>query len=69
MKGSQGVSEADAAQNAIRLCGGEIKAVNSFSLISDAPEQEPRVIVEIKKLTGTPAKYPRHYSQISKKPL
>lgn len=69
MKGSQGVSEADAAQNAIKLCGGEIKAVNSFSLISDAPEQEPRVIVEIKKLTETPTKYPRHYSQISKKPL
>ena len=69
MKGSQGVSEADAAQNAIKLCGGEIKAVNSFSLVSDAPEQEPRVIVEIKNLTGTPAKYPRHYSQISKKPL
>lgn len=69
MKGSQGTSEANAAQNAIKLCGGEIKAVNCFSLTSDAPEQEPRVIVEIKKLTGTPAKYPRHYSQISKKPL
>ena len=69
MKGSQGESEAATAQSAIKLCGGEVKTVNKLSLISNTAEQEPRVIVEIKKISPTPAKYPRHYSQISKKPL
>ncbi len=50
--------------NAISLLGGEIRKVHSYSLESDS-----RNIIEIKKISHTPTKYPRNSSQIKKKSL
>lgn len=69
MKASQGSAEAHLAQNAIKLCGGEIVSEDIIGLTSDGESFEKRVIIEVSKSAATPAKYPRHYSQISKKPL
>lgn len=69
MKASQGLKEAELAKNAARLCGGEIAEIKELSLFSDNGESEQRVFICISKREKTPAKYPRHYSQISKKPL
>lgn len=68
MKASQGLRELEDSQNAIKLCGGELLRSHSFDLLaSDSSEQ--RVIIEILKKSPTPLKYPRHYSQISKRHL
>ena len=69
MKASQGSAEAQVAQNAIKLCGGEILSENIIDLTADGENFEKRVIIEAVKRDPTPSKYPRHYSQISKKPL
>ena len=69
MKGSQGETELEAARNAIGTCGGEIVEIRKPDLTTDGVAFERRFIAKIKKITQTPAKYPRHYSQISKKPL
>ena len=68
MKASQGSSEALDAQNAIRICGGFIESVDKLTLLSNGFSEE-RTIISISKLSSTPSKYPRHYSQITKKPL
>ena len=68
MKASQGEREAIDAKNAIKLCGGEIKTIDKLELLSD-DTSESRTIISVSKIASTPAKYPRHYSQISKKPL
>lgn len=68
MKASQGLRELDDSQNAIKLCGGELLGAHSFDLIS-SDSSEQRVIIEILKKSPTPLKYPRHYSQISKRHL
>ena len=68
MKASQGSQEAIDAQNAIRLCGGSIISVDKLSLVSSS-SSEDRTIISISKISSTPSKYPRHYSQIIKKPL
>ncbi|MBE6534158.1 MAG: 16S rRNA (guanine(527)-N(7))-methyltransferase RsmG [Ruminococcaceae bacterium] len=68
MKASQGLQEANDAQNAIRLCGGSIGAVDK--LVLKAPQStEERTIISVSKVSSTPSKYPRHYSQITKKSL
>ena len=69
MKAAQGDNEAAAAENAVKLCGGEIAEISHIGLTADGKEFENRVIVKVNKVAQTPAKYPRHYSQISKKPL
>lgn len=68
MKASQGLSEAEASKNAAKTCGGSIVEIKELSLIGDG-EPEKRVVITISKKSRTPDKYPRHYSQISKKPL
>ena len=68
MKASQGESEISAAQNAITLCGGKLCETKKLEL-TNGTDLETRVIAIISKEKATPAKYPRHYSQISKKPL
>lgn len=65
MKGAKAQDEIDAATAAIRLLGGEITEVKSFSLADDGE----RNLVFIKKISQTPTKYPRVSAQISKKPL
>lgn len=62
MKGpTENLHESD---NAIVTLGGEISKIHSYSLENDA-----RIIVEVKKLSQTPTKYPRNSSQIKKKSL
>ena len=68
MKASQGEREVIDAKNAIKLCGGEVKSVDKLELLSE-DGSETRTIISVTKVTSTPIKYPRHYSQISKKPL
>lgn len=68
MKASQGSQEAIDAKNAIKLCGGEIKSVDKLDLVSEQATEE-RTIISVAKTAPTSAKYPRHYSQITKKPL
>lgn len=68
MKATQGEREVIDAKNAIKLCGGEVKSVDKLELLSE-DGSESRTIISVTKVTSTPIKYPRHYSQISKKPL
>ena len=68
MKASQGSQEAIDAQNAIKLCGGSIVSVDKLTLLS-SQNNEDRTIISVLKNASTPTKYPRHYSQITKKPL
>lgn len=65
MKGPDVESERKEAENAIRLLGGKVVSVHPFSL----PDGSGRTIVVIQKEKKTPDAYPRHGSQISKKPL
>ena len=68
MKASQGENEASDSANAIKLCGGSLTSIDKFALISDA-EPDTRIIVTVSKISPTPSKYPRNYSQIVKKHL
>ncbi len=69
MKASKGEQELAAAQNAIALCGGKLEKTLNIELSNGTEQAEPRSIIKILKASSTPQKYPRHYSQISKKPL
>lgn len=68
MKASQGSKEAIDAKNAIKMCGGEIKTIDKLALTSGQMTEE-RTIISVSKISATHTKYPRHYSQITKKPL
>lgn len=68
MKASKGSEELDISAKAIELCGGKTETVKEFDLTSES-EIERRIIISVRKKQNTPAKYPRHYSQITKKPL
>lgn len=52
------------AERAIEILGGKILNVYEYSIKSDL-----RKIIEIKKISQTPTKYPRNSSQIKKKSL
>ena len=69
MKAAQGETEAELSRNAIALCGGSLDSISQLSLTADGQTRETRIIISVTKLSHTPQKYPRHYSQISKKPL
>ena len=69
MKAAQGKAELESSSNAIALCGGKLVSADCFSLTSDGNNFEERIIISVSKIAKTPNKYPRHYSQISKKPL
>lgn len=68
MKSLTTKEELDEAKNAIAMVGGEVEAVNSYTL-TNGEETLERTIVVIKKVKETPQKYPRNNSQIAKKPL
>lgn len=66
MKGSAASEELKAAERAIRMLGGEIKEVRTFSL----PEgYGDRALIRITKVSPTPKAYPRRVGQPSAKPL
>ena len=69
MKAAKGEDEAACAENAIKLCGGSQASVTKLELTADNISFESRIIIKSNKTSKTPGKYPRHYSQISKKPL
>ncbi|MEG2073929.1 MAG: 16S rRNA (guanine(527)-N(7))-methyltransferase RsmG [Angelakisella sp.] len=65
LKGSGGREEAEQAQNAVKLCGGEIEQVLDYNL----PNSDPRTLVILRKKAPTPPKYPRNAAQSAKNPL
>lgn len=69
MKAAQGEVEATSAANSIRLCGGSPAKLTKLTLTAGGENFEQRNLIIVKKSSPTPQKYPRHYSQITKKPL
>lgn len=69
MKGSGGELELSEAGKAISVLGGKIEQVRESTLSDGQGETLTRMIAEIRKISHTPALYPRHFSKISKKPL
>ena len=66
MKGPDGETEAREAAPAIRLIGGSIEHVASFSL----PHTDMlRTVICVRKVTPTPASFPRTSAVMAKKPL
>ena len=65
MKGAGAAEEIEAAQNALSILGGEVEEVRCFEL----PTAGERNIVVIRKVRGTPARYPRQSKNIRKDPL
>ncbi|MBQ7580412.1 MAG: 16S rRNA (guanine(527)-N(7))-methyltransferase RsmG [Clostridia bacterium] len=65
MKGAKAFEEANEAKNAMKTLGGEIVGKDTIEL----PSAGERTVFIIKKISQTPTKYPRNYSQISKHPL
>lgn len=65
LKGSKGTEEAKEAENAVKILGGKIVRVHEYSL----PSGDGRTLIEIKKISHTPPKYPRNKGVMTKKPL
>ncbi len=65
MKSVRTETEIAEAQNAVRLLGGSIDSVHTFTL-QNAGE---RTLILIKKISHTPSKYPRPSAKIAKQPL
>ncbi len=57
------------AQSALEKLGGELVECIKFELTSPDGERLPRALVRVRKVSPTPALYPRSNSQIAKKPL
>lgn len=54
-----------AAENAIKLLGGKIEKITDYKL----PNSDDRRVVIVKKISSTPAIYPRNSANIAKKSL
>jgi len=52
------------AEHSITLLGGTVSSVNDYEIDGDG-----RRLIQIKKVSQTPSKYPRNSAQIKKKPL
>ena len=65
MKGPEGDVEIEAAKNAVNTLGCKILKTDELIL----PDKNKRMIIQIKKISATPAKYPRRGVKISKQPL
>lgn len=65
MKAAASDDEIKSAKNAIGILGGKIKN----DIIFDLTEEMPRRIIEIKKISQTPTKYPRPSAKIAKNPI
>ena len=68
MKGKNAEFEFSGAKKAISILGGEGAKCESVTL-KGSDEDFTHPIITVKKKAKTPATYPRHYAQISKKPL
>lgn len=65
-KGHTGPTEAQKAENAIRLLGGHLRQLQNLTLPGVVEE---RYLIVIDKVAATPVKYPRRVGIPSKKPL
>lgn len=65
MKGAEGVEEVEEAKKAIDILGGKLDEIVDLRL----PGGDERHLVVIKKVKGTPAKYPRGGGKPRKDPL
>ena len=65
MKGSTAAEEVKEANKAIAALGGKLEAEDLFELL----EFGGRGIINVKKISQTPTKYPRNSGKISKQPL
>lgn len=66
LKGRSALEELEAAQKAIRELGLKLDRVEEFVLDTDQAE---RINLYFDKVKKTPARYPRPYAQMKKKPL
>lgn len=65
LKGASAKDESEAAKAAIKVLGGKLESVDTFSLCNSGE----RGIITVKKISQTPPKYPRNPGKISKQPL
>lgn len=65
MKSAKTQEEIADGKKAIHVMGGEIIKVNTF----DLPDCGERTIINVKKISPTPAKYPRPSAKIAKNPI
>lgn len=66
MKGPDSTEEIENSKKAVKVLGGTISNIYEFNL----PESDiKRTIIEIKKVEGTPSKYPRKSGLPSKEPI
>jgi 16S rRNA G527 N7-methylase RsmG len=65
MKSAKTEEEIAEGKKAIHVLGGQIVKVDSFELL-DCGE---RTIINVKKISPTPAKYPRPSAKIAKNPI
>lgn len=66
MKGAQANEELTSADKAIKVLGGEMEAIRTFSL---PQENSERSIIMINKKKNTPKKYPRKAGTPNKEPI
>lgn len=64
MKGQDAAEEVQEAERAIRTLGGKVERIAEYP-VEDAVHR----VVVIKKVSNTPAKYPRQFAKIKKQPL
>ncbi|MBR4286130.1 MAG: 16S rRNA (guanine(527)-N(7))-methyltransferase RsmG [Clostridia bacterium] len=65
LKGASAVDEIDGAKVSLKTLGGKIDGINEFTL----PGGDKRAIINVKKISHIPSRYPRVSAQIAKKPL
>lgn len=65
LKGASAIDEIEGANSSLRTLGGKIEGTNEFSL----PGGDKRAIINVKKISHIPPRYPRVSAQIAKKPL
>ncbi len=65
LKGASAVDEIDGAKGSLKTLGGKIEGINEFIL----PGGDKRAIINVKKISHIPPKFPRVSAQIAKKPL
>ena len=65
LKGASAVDEIDGAKASLKTLGGKIEGINEFIL----PGGDKRAIINVKKISHIPPKFPRVSAQIAKKPL
>ncbi len=65
LKGASGEEEVEQSMAAIKILGGKVDVIKSYSL----PNGDKRTLIIIKKISHTQSKYPRNKSQMTKKPL